>query len=575
MTTPKYKWIKFRIFLVSFCFVFFLSLILFRSYQLHIAENARLINLASRQHNTVMETSAKRGTIYDRNGKELAVDIQVASVSANPQQIEDKNQVAAQIAPYLSLEISEVNKKLNSSKKFEWLARRISQENGEKIAALKIRGLNVIGEYKRFYPNKEIAGNLLGAVGYDAKALGGLELSFDKYLKGAPIEWVAQKDAKGRLYTPFSQSEVTHDVTLTIDVNLQYITEKFLQENAVKYQAESGFAIVMDPHTGELLAMANYPSFNPNTYWAYPQTVWKNHAIIDSFEPGSTFKSMIAAAALNSGEIKPSDKFFCENGEYKIGTRVIHDHEPYGNLSVSDIMEVSSNIGVTKIAQKVGKQPFYDMIQNLGFGQSSGIGLPGEEKGYLRSPKNWSAIDHSNIAFGQGIAVTGMQMVGAYSIIANGGLKMKPLLVSKIMSSQGMVVESNQPTQMGQIIDPDSADHLTKMLEGVIEEGGTGKLAELPGYRVAGKTGTAQKVDPNTKKYAEGKFVSSFIGYVPTDRPQFVIYVVYDAPKGQHYGGVVAAPVFRNIAKEALAYRGVPPTDKGLAQVELHGLKKN
>lgn len=565
MKDVNYKAVKFRILLSSMGFFIFLWALLFRSYSLHVVGNSRVQRLVDNQYKALLPTAVKRGTIYDRHGKELAMDVRVASVAIHPHQIKDKA-LAKKIAEILEMPEKKVAEKLASTKKFEWLARRISFEKGQRLQKAKIQGVIVSSEYKRFYPGKELAGQLLGAVGLDAKALAGLEIALDKHLKSLPSSQVGQKDADGRLITPMVSNEVYHDVYLTIDQNIQFMAEKYLQENGQKYNAKSGFAVVTDPHTGEILAMANYPPFNPNSYGDYPQEVWKNRAVLDTFEPGSTFKAVVAASALNTGQVSPEDKFDCGNGSLKIGKHTIHDHDGYGSISVSEIMKVSSNIGVTKMAQKIGKDTFYQTISEMGFGKKVGIGYPGEERGILRNPKNWSAIDQSNIAFGQGLTVTGLQMSVAYSIFANGGGKMKPLLVSRIVNSKGEEVLSSKPQLEKQVVNTRAAKQLTTMLETVVEEGGTGTLASLDGYTIAGKTGTAQKVDPLTKRYAPGKYVSSFIGYVPSNKPEFVVYVVYDTPRPLYYGSIVAAPVFKNIARDALAYRGIPvATEAALA----------
>lgn len=571
MNGTSLKWIKLKIVFVCFCFVVFMGLLLFRGYQLQIAENSRVHRLAEKQYTKLMPTPLKRGAIYDRNGVALAMDVQVASIALHPPLVKDPERVVRELASVLQELPSQIQDKLHSQKKFEWVVRRIPFETGQIILALNLEGVSVVTEYKRYYPNKELAGNLLGAVGYDAKALGGLELSYDHYLKSQSDPVLFEKDARGRAYTPQTSPDVYHDVTLTLDVNLQFIAEKYLSENAQKNGTASGFAIIMNPKTGEILALANNPSFNPNIYWEYSQEKWKNHALIDSFEPGSTFKTVVAAAALQSGLVKPEDRFDCERGTYKLGSRVIHDHESYALLSFSDIIKVSSNIGVTKIAQKIGKQALYDMIVQLGFGVPSGIDFPGEESGSLRPVKNWTPIDQSNVAFGQGVAVTGLQMAQAYATLANSGHRMKPWLLSRVVSSEGKIILENKPVDLGEVIQSEAAKKLTGILEGVTDEGGTGKLAALTGYAIAGKTGTAQKVDPKTKKYAQGKYVSSFIGYVPAKDPQFVIAVVYDTPKKPYYGGVVAAPVFKNIAKEALAYLGIPPEHPGKMDKFLKG----
>lgn len=565
MTFTSLKWIKLRILLIAVGFVLYLGLVLIRSYELQISENSRVHNLVSKQYRATLPVNPKRGAIYDRNGKALALDIQVASVAVHPQKIEDIEGVVLALSKTTGLPVEKIRPKLTSEKKFEWIARRLSADRGEALQKQKWAGVVVMPEYRRYYPNKETAGNLLGAVGFDAKALGGIELSLDPFLKSASGKQFAEKDARGRLYTPVENLEIYHDIYLTIDLNIQFMAEKFLWENAKKYGVNSGFALVTNPQTGEILAMANAPSFNPNAYWQYPQESWKNHAVIDSFEPGSTFKPILAAAALDFGIVSPSDSFFCENGVYTIGKRIIHDHDPYGRLTFSEIIQVSSNIGITKVAQKVGKNNFYDFIVKAGFGQATGLNFPSEARGFVSSSRKWSDLELSNIAFGQGISVGGLQMAMVYGAFANKGIRMKPALISKIINSHGETVLENHSTTEGVLMSEAAARELTRMLEGAVGNGGTGHQASLAGYRIAGKTGTAQKVNPQTKQYDEEAYIGSFIGYVPAENPKYLIYVAYDSPREVHYGGVVAAPVFKNIAREALAYSGIPPEQEKLA----------
>ncbi|MBI4411821.1 MAG: penicillin-binding protein 2 [Deltaproteobacteria bacterium] len=568
MNVSPVKWIKFRILCISLGFVAFLGLILHRSYQLQIAGSTRVDQLTSRQYKATLPISPRRGTIYDRNGKPLAVDIEVSSLAVHPRQITDAEGVVSALSAHLKIPTEKIREKLRSPKKFEWVIRRIARETGEAVASLKLKGVTVVSEYRRFYPNKDLAGNLLGAVGYEAESLGGIEMALDSYLKSDSTQVIAQKDARGRLFTPWENQVRSHDVYLTLDVNLQFIADRYLREGAEKHNAKSGFVIVMNPASGDILAMANYPSLNPNVYWKYSPEKWSNHAILDSYEPGSTFKPVVVASGLDSGKVRPGDSFDCEGGEYKIGKRTIHDHGAYGHLSVSEIIKVSSNIGVTKIAQRTGKNTFFETIRKMGFGTKPGIDLPGEASGSLRPLKQWSDIDLSNIAFGQGIAVSGLQMVQAYAVLANNGIRMKPQLVQRVVGSEGELVHEASPTEMARVMGPETAKRLTKMLEQVVEPDGTGGLAKLDGYAIAGKTGTAQKVDPKTKQYSNNAFVSSFIGYVPAEDPEFVIYVVYDTPKPVYYGGLVAAPVFKKIAEESLAYSGVAPSSSQLAKNE-------
>ena len=550
------KMIKIRILMINFCLGIFLILILFRGYQLHIVENAQVENLALKQYQATLPIEPKRGSIYDRNGHPLAMDVQTISIALHPLQIGDKNKVISELSRILSIPVQKIWPKINSHKKFEWLVRRIDLDKGNEVANLKLKGVSTVSEYRRFYPNKELAGNVLGAVGYDAKALGGLELSLDSFLKSSSSRVVASRDAKGRLYTSIENQETNHNVYLTLDMNLQFIAEKYLWETGKKYKAASGFAMIANPRTGELLAVANYPSFNPNVYWEYAQASWKNHAFIDSFEPGSTFKPFIVAAGLESHKIKIGDKFYCENGNYKVGNRVIRDHNPYGTLTLGEIVKYSSNIGVTKIGEKVGKDFFYKTMIDFGFSQASGLGYPLESSGFVPHKSKWKEIDRSNMAFGQGLTVNGLQMLKAYSTLASEGNLMRPILVGRVTAVAGDVVLENKPIVERQVVSSDVAKSLSSMLIDVVGAG-TGRLAAIEGFSVAGKTGTAQKVNPKTRTYDEHNYVSSFIGYIPAKKPEYVIYVVYDSPQPIHTGGAVAAPVFKGIAQEALAYKGL------------------
>lgn len=552
---------RIKIISTGILFGLFFCIIILRSYQLQILGNSKLNQLVETQYKTKLKLQPKRGTIYDRKGEVLAIDIEVASIGIHPHQIQDKKFVKKVLKKYTSLDSKTLNKKLHSSRKFEWIERRIPKENGDHIKILNLKGIQVLKEYRRYYPNKDLAGQLLGAVGYDAKALGGIELLYDKYLRSSTSKTMAEKDARGRFYKLRESKDTSHDIYLSIDKNIQHFTEKALEENAIKHGVKSGFAIVTDAKTGEILAMANYPKFNPNNYWKFKQEYWKNHAVIDVFEPGSTFKTVLMAAALNSKKIKPQEKFNCEGGSYKIGVNTIRDHgQNFRWITAKKILQVSSNIGVTKIAEKIGKKTFYKFIKNLGFGQKTKLNLMGESAGYIRDYKTWKDIEFSNIAFGQGISVTGLQMSSAYQAFANEGKLMKPILLKKITSSEGETVLENNTELLKQVMDPKSTTQLSNMLFSVTQEGGTAPLAHIPGYHGGGKTGTAQKFDNSTKSYSEKAYVSSFVGYAPLNNPRLVIYVVYDSPtKISHYGGITAGPVFRTIAEKSLPYLSVSP----------------
>lgn len=541
-------------------FAFAFVIVLARAYSLQILGSERLEKLATAQYTAKLVSQPKRGTIYDRNGNVLAMDIRVSSVGIHPHKVTDTEAVRKILAEHTELKPEEINKLLSSEKKFEWVARRIPKVHGDAIGSSKLAGLMVQDEYRRYYPHRELAGQVLGSVGYDAKALGGLELAYDPFLKSGPKTNAVERDARGRLITPLYNSEISYDLHLTLDQTIQSIAEKALVEGAEHHDVKSGFVIVMDPKSGDVLAMANYPTFDPNQYWKYEQEVWKNHAIIDTFEPGSTFKTILMAAALASGKIKGTDKFHCENGSYAIGKHVIHDHGGYGMLDAKTILQKSSNIGVTKIAMKIGQQTFYDFMKGIGFGAKTDIGFIGEEVGILRNYKNWQAIEFSNIAFGQGVTVTGIQMATAYSSIANNGIKLSPVLVRGVKNSNGQFVVESHPEDGKIMMDENAALTLQDMLYSVTQEGGTAMVAHIDGYHAAGKTGTAQKVNPKTRSYQPGEFVSSFIGFAPAQNPELVVYVVLDTPrKNGYYGGVAAAPIFKKITENSLVYLGVEP----------------
>lgn len=543
-------------------FALFYVVVLARAYQLQILGDSRLNDLARSQHKTHIFVQPKRGAIFDRNGESLAMDVRVSSVAVHPRQLDEteKPGLLKFLKKHTSLSLAEIDKKMSSPKKFEWVERRIPLSAGNAIAEKKFKGVQIIDEFRRYYPNKHLAGQLLGAVGYDAKALGGIEMQYDRELKSGPKRRLIERDARGQFFRIRNVNESTNDIYLTIDINIQLFAEQALVETARKHKVKSGFALVLDVKSGDILAMANYPSFNPNLYWKYNQEFWKNHAAIDVFEPGSTFKTILVAAALESGKVRPQDQFFCENGAMRIGKHVINDHGHYGLMTTRDIIKVSSNIGVTKIAQKIGKREFYDYMKLLGIGESANIGVAGEGRGSLRDWQRWMDIEFSNIAFGQGVSVTGVQMVAAYNAIANEGEKVSPRLVTKIVDSRGKLVLSPEPAERKRVLSRGNAQHMKDMLHSVTQAGGTALAAHVKGYLSGGKTGTAQKVDSATKSYAKNQYVSSFIGFSPLDDPQILVYVVYDTPRANgYYGGVVAAPVFRNIVENTMGYLGIPP----------------
>ncbi|MBM2839267.1 MAG: ftsI, partial [Deltaproteobacteria bacterium] len=498
--------------------------------------------------------------------EELAVTVEVDSIYAEPDSIDTPKLAAKRLASLLSLSRKELEDNLSSSKSFVWLARKVTPSTIERVKSLNIRGIGFVKENRRFYPNGELASHVVGFSGIDGTGLGGIELAHDAQIKGKTGLVRAERDALGERTLPmdfgFEDSLAGNSVVLTIDKTIQYTAEKELAEAVRKSGAKGGTAIVMDPKSGEVLAMANYPQFNPNDLSSTYQAALKNSAIVDTYEPGSTFKVFLLAAALEEGVVTPEEKFNCEKGSLELAGKKITDTHKHGSLTVKEIMKFSSNIGSAKIGGKLGKERFYDYITSFGFGSPTGIELKGEGRGILRSMKTWSKLELATISFGQGISVTPIQMVTAFSAIANGGYLMKPYLVKDILDRDGKVIKSNQPQIVKKVISGETASKVTEMLRDVVNEGGTGIEAALTGYDVAGKTGTAQKVSGG-RGYTENKHVASFIGFVPAESPELVVLVAIDEPEGIQYGGIVAAPAFKAIAETSLRYLNSPKKNDG------------
>jgi cell division protein FtsI (penicillin-binding protein 3) len=566
MRDRKEKWARIRIRLIGGVFAFFFAITSARAFFLQVIQQEQLQKLAEKQHQKVVPLTPVRGAIYDRNNAPLAVSIEMDSCYAEPRNIDNIGEATAKLAPLLGMSREALGKKLNGSKNFVWLQRRMSPDQAQKIKDLDLDGICFVKETKRFYPNADLAGHVIGFTGLDPDGLEGVELKYNSTILGSTGYLVTERDALGRdiaqMGTVVTKASKGHNVTLTLDKNIQYITEKELAMAVTASGARGGMALVMEPQSGRVLAMANYPNFNPNAYSRYPQPVLRNKTIVDSFEPGSTFKVFLIAAALEEKIVTPNDGFNCENGSYAIGGRTIHDTHKYGRLSVGEILKYSSNIGAAKIGSRLGQERLYRHLKEFGFGGRSGIDLPGEAGGYLRDESQWFGVDIATISFGQGVSATAVQLAAAVSAVANGGQLMKPYVVEKISDENGTEMQRFSPQARRRVISPETAGTVARMMEGVTAAGGTGMNAAVEGFRVAGKTGTAQKVDPITKGYSVDKRTASFIGFVPIDNPRLTILVVIDEPKTSPYGGVVAAPAFGAIAQQALCYLRVPP-DKG------------
>ncbi len=561
---------------IGLFFIIVFCIISVRAYFLQVLQANKLAQRIENQHKSRILLSPRRGTVYDRNGTELAVSIGVQSLYARPGLVTPDPAVVKKLAAILKLPRSTIKKRITSGKNFVWLKRKLTPGQAEAIQALEIDGLGFVKENKRYYPNKELAGQVLGFAGIDTQGLAGIEFEYDRLLRGRQTELIANRDALGRsLFIEGIQPNANiqgHDLVLTIDKNIQYIAERELQAAVTLSEAKGGIAVVMDPWTGEVLALANVPLFNPNQFAKFSQSVRRNRAITDVFEPGSTFKPFLVAAALEEEIIKPRDIFFCENGSYRVNDKIIHDVHPHGWLSVTKILKYSSNIGVSKISKHLGKESFYQYIRKFGFAEETGIQFPIEATGFVPLPYRCSDHTQSAMAFGQGISVTPLQLAGAYSSLANGGHLVRPYIVKKIIDGQGNCIREQEPFIRHRVVSEQTAHRVRSMLQSVVSKGGTGSKAAITGFTVAGKTGTSQKIQQFQKGYCDKRAIASFAGFAPADHPYITVLVIIDEPQKMSYGGEIAAPVFSRMSKLILNYLHITP-DKGMQSVQ-KGRKK-
>ncbi len=519
---------------------------------------------AANQYESSFKSSGKRGTIYDANLRELAVSIDVTSIAAHPPQIIDAKATAKSLSRILKTDRKELARKLSSDKKFVWIKRPVTPKEHQAVQNLKIPGVDFILEHKRFYPNKMLAAQILGFTNIDDIGIEGLEYYYDSYLRGTTSNFTVLKDALGRGFEAeknWISNYSGNNLILTIDSTVQYITEQALEESVLEFSAKSGMAIVMATKTGAILAMAHSPLFNPNSFGGFEQKLWRNRIITDPFEPGSTMKIFSAAAALESGSCSPNSIFYCENGAYKIGKDVIHDIHGYGWLSLQQIIKHSSNIGSVKVNEVTGPEPLYKTLLDFGFGAKTGIDCPGETAGSLAPFHRWSKIDAGAISFGQGISASALQLITGTSAIANKGILMRPYIVQAVTDQNGRLVKSFSPRKVRRAVSEKTALTLTRIMQTVVADGGTGVNAAVEGYSICGKTGTAQKVNEKGE-YTDGNYISSFVGFAPAETPEIAILVVLDEPRHEYYGGIVAAPVFKKIAHKTLSYLNIQPKSK-------------
>ena len=553
-----------RALLVAAIIGFWMFAVSARLVYLQVSQHDGLVNRARQQQQNALETSPQRGDLLDRQQRELARSVQTVSLFVDPDGLSlgELQCTASELAKTLGEKESDLLKQLKDTqdqkRRFVWLARRLDAEQAAPLLSLKLPGLNSVLEPKRYYPNGSLAAHAVGFVGLDGQGLGGVEQSYNAKISGEPGRLFLEKDATGKPYESFEIAATQgQTVVLTIDQAVQYEAERALQSAVERAHAKSGSVIVLDPRSGEILALANAPSFDPNNVSASPADNRRNWALQNIYEPGSTFKIVAFSAAIEKKLARPDDKIDCQMGAITVAGRVVHDHKRFGTLTLAEALAKSSNVAAIKLGLRVGNESMYDFMTRFGFGAKTGIELPGETSGILRKVEHWQPSSMGSIAMGQEVGVTPVQMAAAFGTLANDGMRIAPHIVREIRNSAGEVVFSAKPEQR-RVVSAETATALRGMLEGVTLNG-TAKKAQLDGYSAAGKTGTAQKIDPKTRAYSRTKFIGSFVGFAPVSNPQVVIIVVIDEPAGAYHGGDVAAPVFREIAEQILPGMGVMP----------------
>lgn len=543
-----------------------------RAVQLHVIQHEWLAKKAESQYTNYLVTSGKRGTIYDAHYREMAVSLEVTSIGAFPHRMEDIPKNARELSRILKIDSRDLVRKLERKNSFLWIKRKVSPKDVEAIKKLDIKGLEYIPEHNRYYPNMGMAAQVIGFTGTDEKGLEGIEFQYNRELEAASDTFIVTKDALGRKFNA-TGSRMTgfsgNNLVLTIDKPIQFIAERALKEAAEEFQAVSGTAVVMQPDTGALLAVAHYPEFNPNVFSQYDRELWRNRAVTDPYEPGSTLKVFLAAAAIESNLCTPNSIFFCENGSYRIGRNRVKDTHPHQWLSLQQIVKFSSNIGAIKVSEITGKKLLYKTLTNFGFGRKTDIDCPGETPGILSNYNTWSTIDTGAISFGQGISVSAIQLLSATCAIANGGILVRPYIVQTIVSPDGNLVRECGKNKGRRVISTETAGQVKRIMATVVTDGGTGVNAALSRYTVCGKTGTAQKIDSGGS-YSKDRYIASFVGFAPITHPEVAVLVILDEPRVNHYGSVVAAPAFKKIVRETLNYMNIEPeTDSNDAAILL------
>ena len=548
-----------RLYLLGAVLFFWCACICLRLVYLQVFRYGEFQQRAQHQQQRSTEVAARRGIIYDRAGREMAMSISVDSVFAVPTEIPNLGQTISLVSHITHSDAREILAKCEASKTFCWVARKADAETAERIRALNLRGIHFQKESKRFYPKRELAAQILGFVGMDDEGLSGIEREYDEALQGKPGRLLISVDARRRWFGSVEkQPEPGQNVVLTIDQQIQYIAERELEAAMAKTHAESGTVVVQNPHTGEILALANRPTFNPNLSREITPAKLKDHAVSDVYEPGSTFKLVTISAALDEKVTNPEELVDCQMGSIVINGHRIHDWKPYGVLSVADILAHSSDVGAIKIALRLGDERLYKYIRAYGFGQQTGIELPGETRGLAKPLNRWSKVSIGAISMGQEIGVTPLQLTAMVSTIANDGVWVAPRIVAGTTEPQSTPQTiAFHPGEQRRVITPLTAVQMKQMMQGVVLHG-TGRKAILEGYSSAGKTGTAQKIDTDTGTYSRTKYIASFAGFAPVNNPMIATVVILDSPEGGHHGGEIGAPVFQRIAQSVLEYLHTP-----------------
>jgi len=570
--------LKSRIVIIFVGILVLWSALAMRAAYLQFLPNDRLNALQNRQFQTKVTLQSRRGAIVDRNGRDLAMSAAAYSLYADPKILENRKAVAKKLSKILGQPQEALFAKIkDGSKRFVWIQRMMEQSQADEIKSWGIRGLSFVEEWRRVYPNENLLSQTLGYMGIEGEGLEGLELKFDKSLKGSDKKVSVRRDARGRPLINdglmFIENPDGNELRLTVDYEMQYSLETELVRAVSEFEADSAVGVILDAKTSAILALASAPTFDVNKAQKTPPEIRRNRIVTDAFEPGSTMKTFVIAAALKENLVKPNTKFYCENGSFKVGDKIIREaetREKFQDLTVSEILAKSSNVGTTKIAFKMGPERLRQGLLDFGFGSKSGVDLPGEARGLMQGLP-WRQHLLSNISFGHGIATTPLQIANAYAAIANGGVLNTPYIVQAVRDGETGEVSETEVKQLRRVLTPEQASQMRAMLLGVTSDQGTGQNARVEGFMVGGKTGTAQKVNPHGRGYLKGAYISSFAGFIPANDPRFVIYIAVDSPRKSYYGSTVAAPIFARVASYAVRKEGVAP----LMMAEKSVIRKN